>query len=75
MAKPTLEIKNKLWQVIDDYMEKIKIIGMLHRIGHERIQKTYYRIKQNYYWINVILDIKKYISIYKICQLHRPVHT
>ena len=62
---------NKLRLIIDDYMEKIKIIGMAHRIGHEGIQKTYERIKQNYYWKNMILDIKKYISICKICQLNK----
>jgi len=62
---------NKLRLIIDDYMEKIKIIGMAHRIGHEGIQKTYERVKQNYYWKNMILDIKKYISICKICQLNK----
>ena len=45
---------------------------MAHRIGHEGLQKTYDRIKKNYYWKNMILDIKNiYISIYKICQLNR----
>jgi len=57
--------------VIDDYLEKIKFIGMAHRIGYEGLQIMYDRIKKNYYWKNMILDIKKYISICKICQLNR----
>jgi len=32
--------KDKLRLVIDDYQDKIKIIGMAHRIGHEGLQKT-----------------------------------
>jgi len=42
----------KFSQVIDDYIdyiEKIKIIGMVHRIGHKGLQKTNDRIKQNFY--------------------------
>ena len=40
---------------------------MDQQIGHEGLQKTYDRIKKNYYWKNMILDI----SICKICQLNR----
>jgi len=69
--KTYIKDRGKLRLVIDDYLEKIKIIGMAHRIGHEGLQKTYDRIKQNFYWKNMILDIKKYISICKICQLNR----
>jgi len=71
--KTYIRDKDKLRLVIDDYIEKIKIIGMAHRIGHEGLQKTYDRIKKNYYWKNMILYIKKYISICKICQLNRSV--
>ena len=39
---------------------------MDQQIGHEGLQKTYDRIKKNYYWKNMILDIKKYIFISKI---------
>ena len=48
---------------------------MDHRIGHDGIQKTYERIKQKYYWKNMIIDIKKYISLCKICQLTRSEPT
>jgi len=61
--KTYIRDKDKLRPVIDNYLEKIKIIGMAHRIGHEGLQKTYDRIKKNYYWKNMILDIKK-IYIY-----------
>jgi len=68
--KTYIRDKNNLRLIIDDYMEKIKIIGIAHRIGHDGIQRTYERIKQKYYWKNMIIDIKKYISC-KICQLTR----
>ena len=66
-GKTYIRDNNKLRLVIDDYLEKIKIIGMAHRTGHDGVQKTYNRIKQNYYWKNMILDIKKYVSLCKIC--------
>jgi len=69
-GKNYIKDKEKFREVIDDYMEKIKIIGIAHRIGHDGIQRTYERIKQKYYWKNMIIDIKKYISC-KICQLTR----
>ena len=62
--KTYIRDKDKLRLVIDDYLEKIKIIGMAHRIGHEGLKKTYDRIKKNYYWKNMILDIKKYIYLF-----------
>jgi hypothetical protein len=61
--------KDKLRRVIDDYLEKIKIIGMAHRIGHEGLQKTYDRIKKNYYWKNMILDIKNIYLFVKYVNL------
>jgi len=47
MVKLILEIiiNYKLWLVIDDYLEKIKIIGIVHRTRHDGVQKTYDRIK------------------------------
>jgi len=72
--KTYIRDKNNLRLIIDDYMEKIKIIGIAHRIGHDGIQRTYERIKQKYYWKNMIIDIKKYISC-KICQLTRSEPT
>jgi len=65
-GKTYIRDNNKLRLVIDDYLEKVKIIGMAHRTGHDGVQKTYDRIKQNYYWKNMIIDIKKYVSLCKI---------
>jgi len=62
---------NKLRKIIEDPHKKIKIITKEHRVGHEGIQKTYERIKEKYYWKNLIIDVKKYISLCKICQLNR----
>jgi len=73
--KTYIRDQGNLRLIIDDYLEKIKLIGMAHRIGHEGVRKTYERIKQNYYWKNMVLDIKKYISICKICQLNKSEPT
>jgi len=67
--KTYIRDKDKLRRVIDDYLEKIKIIGMAHRIGHEGLQKTYDRIKKNYYWKNMILDIKNIYLFVKYVNL------
>jgi len=37
--KTYIRVKDKFWLIIDDFMEKINIIGMAHRIRHEGIQK------------------------------------
>eukprot|EP00833_Pecoramyces_ruminatium_P007356 jgi/Orpsp1_1/1181388/evm.model.c7180000077042.1 len=66
---------NKLREIIDDPYMKIKIIAKEHRIGHEGINKTYERIKNKYYWKNLILDVKKYVSLCKICQLNKSEPT
>ena len=47
--KTYIRDQDKLRLIITDYMEKIKIFGIAHRIGYEGEQKTYERIKQNYY--------------------------
>jgi len=49
---------NKLKKIIDNPYEKNKIITKEHRVGHEGIQKTYERIKEKYYWKNLIKDVK-----------------
>ena len=67
LTEKIVKIDNKLRKIIDDPYEKIKIITKEHRVGHEGIQKTYERIKKKYYWKNLIIDVKKYISLCKIC--------
>jgi len=36
-GKTYIRDNNKIWLVIDDYLEKIKIIGMAHRTGHDGV--------------------------------------
>ena len=36
-GKTYIKNNNKLRLVIDDYLEKIKIIGMAHRTGHDGV--------------------------------------
>ena len=38
--------KDKLRRVIDDYLEKIKIIGMAHRIGHEGYKRRMIELRK-----------------------------
>ena len=64
--------KENLRKVVEEPLDKIKIIAKAHQTAHEGVQKTYLRIKENYYWRNMILDIKKYVTTCKICQLRKP---
>jgi len=60
-----------LRKIVEEPVDKIKIISKGHNIAHEGIQKTYQRIKEQYYWKNMILDIKKYVSSCRVCQLKK----
>ena len=63
---------NTLRKVIKNDEEKIKLILQAHEIGHEGIFKTYNRLKRDYYWTNMILDVKYIVRTCKRCQLFRP---
>jgi len=64
--------KDNLKKVVEEPLDKIKVIAKAHQTAHEGVQKTYQRIKENYCWRNMILDIKKYVTTCKICQLKKP---
>ena len=62
----------KLRKVIYNEKERIKLILSAHKIGHEGVFKTYNRLKRDYYWTNMILDVKYIVRTCKRCQLFRP---
>ena len=52
------------------------IIGEMHCLptgGHRGVTKTYNRIKHNYYWENLKLDVQRYIQQCLQCQLKKLV--
>jgi len=59
-------------KVIKEDKEKIKLLLEAHRIGHEGIFKTYNRLKRDYYWNNMVLDVKYIVNTCKHCQLFKP---
>ena len=59
-------------KVIKDDNEKIRLILEAHMIGHEGIFKTYNRLKRDYYWNNMILDVKYLVNTCNHCQLFKP---
>ena len=60
---PTKEQKNQLIEEADSSAI----------VGHNRVTKTYFRIRQRYYWQNMKLDIQKYIQLCLQCQLKKLV--
>ena len=64
--------QGSLRKVIKEDKQKIKLILEAHRIGHEGVFKTYNRLKRDYYWVNMILDVKYFVSTCKKCQLFKP---
>ena len=58
--------------MIKDDKEKIKLILNAHKIGHEGIFKTYNRLKRDFYWNNMILDVKYLVNTCEHCQLFKP---
>eukprot|EP00833_Pecoramyces_ruminatium_P001282 jgi/Orpsp1_1/1175314/evm.model.c7180000053383.2 len=61
-----------LRKVIKDDNQKIKLILKAHQIGHEGIFKTYNRLKRDYYWVNMIQDVKYLVRTCEKCQLFKP---
>ena len=59
-------------KLIKDENEKFKLIWKAHNIGHEGYFKTYQRLKKNFYWNNMIKDIRRIVSNCEKCQLNRP---
>jgi len=47
----------KLRKVIKNQDEKVDLILKAHKIGHEGVFKTNNRLKRDYYWTNMILDV------------------
>jgi len=41
--------------------------------GHRGVTKTYYRIKNNYYWENLKSDVQRYVQQCLHCQLKKLV--
>ena len=61
----------KLRKVIKNQNEKIDLILKAHKVGHEGVFKTYNRLKRDYYWINMILDVKYIVRTCDRCQHFR----
>lgn len=65
---------NNLRKVIDEdkIKERYDLIEKAHGIGHEGTMKTYERLKRDYYWKNMLKDVKTYVKCCHKCQLFRP---
>ena len=59
-------------KLITDENEKFKLILVAHNIGNEGYYKTYQRLNKNFYWNNMIKDIRRIVSYCKKCQLNLP---
>jgi len=59
-------------KVIKDDRYKVKLIMDAHEIGHEGVFKTYNRIKRDYYWTNMVLDVKYLVTTCHKCQIFKP---
>jgi len=40
--------------------------------GHYSVEKTFQKIRQKYYWPNITVDVKEFISKCETCQLNKP---
>ena len=41
--------------------ERVKLIEKAHLLGHFQLTSTYNRLREDYYWYDMLNDIKKYI--------------
>ena len=59
-------------KVINNDNQKLQLILDAHRVGHEGVFKTYNRLKRDYFWINMILDVKYIVNTCDRCQKFKP---
>jgi len=64
-----------LRKIIENNNDKIDLVLKAHGVGHEGVFKTYNRLKRDYYWINMILDVKYIVSTCHRCQIFIPQRT
>jgi len=64
-----------LRKVVENNNSKIDLVLKAHRVGHEGVYKTYNRLKRDFYWTNMILDVKYIVSTCHRCQIFRPQRT
>jgi len=62
---------NTYRKLITDTPEKVKLILNAHTIGHEGYNKTYQRLKKNYYWNGMINDVRRIVNLCETCQLNK----
>jgi len=59
-------------KVIKDEKQKINLILEAHNVGHEGIFKTYNRLKRDYYWTNMVADVRYIVATCHKCQIFKP---
>ena len=62
---------NNYREVVEDETKKIELILKAHQVGHERVEKTYERLKKKFYWRNMIVDIKRVLENCHVCKINR----
>ena len=60
-----------LRKVIHNEDEKTKLLLEAHAVGHEGIFKTYNRLRRDFYWPNMLRDVKLVVKTCPKCQMFR----
>ena len=53
---------------VPELEERVKLIEKAHLLGHFQLTSTYNRLREEYYWHDMLSDIKKYIQKCQPCQ-------
>ena len=65
-------IKDKIELKIPEKESRADIITIAHSLGHFQAQSTYDRLRENYFWKNMLQDVKKVIAKCAVCIRHQP---
>lgn len=63
-----------LWKLFVPETLRAKVFEECHdnpTAGHLGIRKTYFKIRQKYYWHNMLRDVKKYVQECNMCASHK----
>jgi hypothetical protein len=64
--------KAPIYKEVPELQLRLKIIDNAHKKGHFSIRSTMEKIRANYWWPNITIDLKKHISTCKQCQIFKP---
>lgn len=74
-AIPELSRNSDCWKLVIPKEGRAELLQRCHDIptaGHVGTYKTYWRLRQRYYWPKMRIDVMRYVKSCHVCAAHKP---